>query len=111
CVRSVRNRRIDRLVGSDQQKESRIGTAFVELSGGMEVARPIADRRGDMQPIPHQSSDHVKLLIDVRLFGEIRQQRHIISDARLLKKTSQHLGCGASSLASVERQGSFYDRR
>src|SRR5574340_1714909 len=55
-VRLVRNRRIDRLLRSDMQEEAGVRTAFMKLPGGMKVARPVADRRGDTQPIPQQSA-------------------------------------------------------
>lgn len=110
-VRLVRNRRVDRLLRSDMQEEAGVRTAFVELPGGMKVARPVTDRRGDMQPIPQQSTDRLKPLLDVRLFGEVRQQRHIIPDVCVLKESSQHIRRRMPDLLGVERQRPFHDRR
>ncbi len=56
-VGTLRNGLIVRLVRRDLDEQAGIGPALVELARGVEKARPVADRRRDMEPLKEVPPD------------------------------------------------------
>src|SRR5438034_4856220 len=59
----ARDRQVLRVIGSDLNEDSRVRPTLVQLPGGMEKARTIAERRRHLLLIPHPQPDRLQRLV------------------------------------------------
>src|SRR5712692_2874944 len=76
-VRRARYRNRLAMVLRDLQKESGVGSALVQLSSGMQVARAVAERGCDSVALDHGFANRGDLLVDGWIRRNVRHRRKI----------------------------------
>src|SRR6059058_4286329 len=83
------------IVRGDHQEQARVGTALVELAGGVEVARAEAELGGTPERTSPGRTHGLKLGGDVRRGCEVREDRKVVA----------RTGAPAQNVGSQGRQG------
>jgi hypothetical protein len=66
--------------GRHDEEHARIGSALVELTGGMEIPRSVAEHRRHPRAIAHRPAQRLQLTREVGVeAGKVRQQSEIIA--------------------------------
>ncbi len=82
----ARYHRIVGILGGDLQDHARIGTALVELAGGMQKARTKADRRRDACARRESSNAARRADPGVRVSSDVCGDRGVVAGAQLCKE-------------------------
>src|ERR1700732_4743169 len=82
----ARNRHIIRVVANHLEEDARVGAAFVQLPGRVQVARPIADRRCHPVFVADGEPDRVERAVMLRVGCDEGEQSHVVAAPNLAEQ-------------------------
>ena len=68
-------------IGRDDEKQTAVGPAFMQLAGGMEIARPDAERRRAAQRLGPGGTQRLELRNHRRRWRDVRENGEVVSRA------------------------------
>ena len=94
------------MVLRDLQEQAGVRTALVQLSGRMQAARAVAERRRDAVAIDDRFANRRDLLVDGRIGRDVRHRGEVVAGLRKVHERAEHCAkilCAFSALARARR--------